>query len=132
MKEKKHNKRKYAAVALALVGVAGLSVASAATLNVNAANEVAIGTATFAACHEAGDVAVSYTYSDTNYTFTNLTVSGIDAKCNGKAISVGLKNAAGGSLASLSGTVADGAFTKALPGSIPIATNLGDVTVVIG
>ncbi|MDN4480124.1 hypothetical protein [Demequina muriae] len=134
MATKKHNKRKFAALALALVGVAGLSVASAATLTVDAANEVAIGTDTFAACDTDG-VTVDYTYAQvgTDFEIADLTVGAIDTGCNGEPISVVLENTAGTELASVSGSVAAGAYTADVSAdAIDIATDLGDVVVIIG
>ncbi|MFW7413803.1 hypothetical protein [Demequina sp. SO4-18] len=135
MAEKKHNKRKFAALALALVGVAGLSVASAATLNVEASNEVAIGTETFAACDTA--VAVDYTYDTDDFTIKDVTVDGISDTCDGEGIRVVIEEfgAAEGDapLAVVTGQLdASGSFTKAVTESIDIATDLGLVTVVIG
>jgi len=63
---KKKNTRKYAAVALGIVGVAGLSLASAAQLNVTT-DQIAVGSDTFAACDTdaANDgINVSYTPGD--------------------------------------------------------------------
>lgn len=131
---KKHTKRKYAAVALALVGVAGLSVASAATLTVDAANEVAIGTDTFSSCDTDG-VTVDYTYAQvgSGFEIDDITVGAIAAACNGEDIQVVLENSAGTELAAVSGSVAAGAYTADVSSDgIDIATNLGDVTVVIG
>ncbi len=130
---KKHNKRKFAAVALALVGVAGLSVASAATLDLNAGNEVLVGTDTFAECQE-GAVNVDYTYDSTSLTIANVVVSDITPACADEAIRIVLKaDGATGSLAEVTGTIGtSGTFTAPVPNSIPLATNLGEVAIVIG
>ncbi|WP_062136253.1 hypothetical protein [Demequina aestuarii] len=134
MASKKHNKRKFAAVALALVGVAGLSVASAATLTVDAGDEVAIGTDTFAACDTDG-VTVDYTYAPVGSAFqiADLSVGAIDTDCNGEDIQVVLSSSAGTELATVSGDVAAGEFTESVASAeIDIATDLGDVVVIIG
>lgn len=134
MADKKHNKRKFAAVALALVGVAGLSVASAATLTVDAGNEVAIGTDTFAACDTDG-VSVDYTYAKVGNDFRidDLQVTDIANACNTENIQIVLESNAGVELAAGSGVVSSGAFTLDVSAdNIDIATDLGDVTVVIG
>ncbi len=80
---KKNNSRKVLAVALGIVGVAGLSLASASTLTVNVNDDnIAVGTNTFdAACDDA--VTVDYTYDLVNNTYDELLISGIAAGCNG-------------------------------------------------
>lgn len=131
---KKKNSRKALAVALGIMGVAGLSVASASTLNVTAGNEVAIGTDTFAACDTDG-VDVNYTYYDNAgaYEIDTVYVTSIDATCNGQDIQFALADAADAPLASGTGTVAAGAFSYDVKSSsIAVATDLGDVTVIIG
>ena len=54
-------RRKSAALALAVVGVAGLSLASAATLNVNS-QTLGAGTTIVASCDDAVDVAFTSSY----------------------------------------------------------------------
>ncbi len=83
---KKNNSRKVLAVALGIVGVAGLSLASASTLTVNVNDDnIAVGTNTFdAACDDA--VTVDYTYSIPGGTYTNLLVSDISEDCVGKTL----------------------------------------------
>src|SRR5690606_35067545 len=80
---KKNNSRKVLAVALGIVGVAGLSLASASTLTVNVNDDnIAVGTNTFdAACDDA--VTVDYTYDLVNNTYDELLISDIAAACNG-------------------------------------------------
>ncbi|MFW2512266.1 hypothetical protein ACNI3K_00630 [Demequina sp. SO4-13] len=135
MADKRYKKRKFAALALALVGVAGLSVASAATLTVEASNEVAIGSGEFTSCDTAVDV--DYTYDEDTFLIKNVNVTDIAELCNGKDVRVVLMDSADAELADISGTVASGAFSEDLsaldtPITIPIGTNLGDVTVIIG
>lgn len=134
MAKKKKNSRKALAVALGIMGIAGLSVASASTLEVTAGNEVAIGTDTFAACDTDG-VDVNYTYYNNGgtYEIDSIYVTAIDTSCNAKGIQFTLEDAAGAPVASGSGTVTAGAFSYDATGdSIPVATDLGDVTVIIG
>ncbi len=138
---KKKNSRKALAVALGIMGIAGLSVASASTLNVSAGNEVAIGTDTFAPCDTDG-VTVNYDYATnastpSGYGITNITVTGIDAGCAGEELTLSLEDDAttpaevyGGSVATLanSGT----ATLDATASDIDIETDLGKVIVIIG
>lgn len=133
MADKKNNKRKFAALALALVGVAGLSVASAATLTVEASPEVAIGTATFAACDNS--VEVDYDYSPTSFLIDEVTVTDIAAACLDEEILVVIEDSAvePAELARFVGTVEGGTVTfEVAQPSIAVSTDLGDVTVVIG
>ncbi len=90
---KKKNSRKALAVALGIMGVAGLSVASASTLNLTAGNEVAIGTDTFAECDTDG-VDVNYTYYDNagSYEIDTVYITAIDTACNGQDIQFDLQD----------------------------------------
>ena len=138
---KKKNSRKALAVALGIMGVAGLSVASASTLNLTAGNEVAIGTDTFAACDTDG-VAVDYAYAANSaaasgYAITNITVTGIAAACANEPLTLTLADTAAtpatlftGSVASL--TNGGTATLNASASNIDVATDLGKVTVIIG
>lgn len=129
---KKNTKRKYAALGLALVGVAGLSVASAAHLNVDAGNEVLFGSDTFSEC-QSGPVSVSYGYNSA-YQISDVTVTDISAACATSPIKVELENAAGSTVVSVSGTLdASGTFTGNVnTPSVHVETDLGDAVVVIG
>ena len=79
--KKKNNSRKALAVALGVMGVAGLSLASASQLTVNTTSaNVAVGQGTFAAaCDTAVDVAFVPNIASNNY--GTLTISDIDAAC---------------------------------------------------
>jgi len=100
-------RRKSAAIALAVVGVAGLTLASAAQLNVNSAT-LGAGTDVVASCDTDG-VAVGFTnaYNATSkeYDTSAVTLAGVNGACDGLAIDITVSNAAGVSLASFSGTV---------------------------
>ena len=129
----KRGTRKYLAAALAVAGVAGLSLAAAATLNVTTSKEIAIGSGTFAPC-DADGVNVSYDYakSGANFIINEVTISGIDTACNGEAIAFSLGDATGAELVATSGTVGGASFTyNAASAAISIATDLGDATVII-
>src|ERR1035437_2898495 len=85
--------RKSAAIALAVVGVAGLSLASAAQLTVNSAS-LGGGTSVVASCDTDG-IGVTYTnvYDATTgvYDTSSMTLTGVSATCNGLKYSVQLK-----------------------------------------
>lgn len=91
---KKKNSRKALAVALGIMGIAGLSVASASQLTVNVNDDnIAVGTNTFAAaCDDAVDV--DYTYSIAANAYDELTISGIDASCAGNSLEYTLTTSA--------------------------------------
>jgi hypothetical protein len=83
--KKNNNSRKALAVALGIMGVAGLSLASAAQLTVTAENEAAMGVDTFAPCDADAAVGIEYTY-DANYLIDSVSVTGIDDDCAGNFI----------------------------------------------
>jgi hypothetical protein len=88
---KKKNSRKVLAVALGIMGIAGLSLASASQLNITATQNIAVGTGSFtAACDTAVDV--SYTYSIATGKYTNLVIAGIDPSCVNKSLTYTLKD----------------------------------------
>ena len=129
---KKHT-RKYAAAALAVAGVAGLSLAAAATLTVDTAQEIAIGSGTFAPC-DADGVTVSYDYTtaDGEFVINTVTVGDIDAACTGESILLSLSSAAGEELAQATGSIGGASFVYDATGHrIPIAADLGQATVII-
>jgi hypothetical protein len=77
------NRRKSAAIALAVIGVAGLSLASATTLNIDSGTLQA-GTTDLEGCQ--GTAAVSVEFSDptasgTAFTVDEVDLSGIAAQC---------------------------------------------------
>lgn len=126
------SRRKSTAIALAVVGVAGLSVASAAQLNVDssalgAANEVV------AACQDAEiqiGFANQYDATLAGYETAAVTLSGVLATCAGQSIQVTLASEDGTALASGSATAAVGTNTVALSGAVD-AESIDHVAVVI-
>lgn len=91
----KKNKRKYAAVALGILGVAGMSLAAAAQLTVNS-DEIAVGSDVFAACDTV--INVGYTtgaFAHPNLAVDEIVVSDVAAACNGRAYTLSILNAAG-------------------------------------
>ncbi len=124
--KKNKNARKYAAVALGIIGVAGLSLASASQLTVTT-DEIAVGSKTFAACDTDG-INVAYTTGTIAgglLPVTGITVGSgtgaanqIAAACAGKTYSVTILNSTGGPVASqtYTGTFAAGTvdFSQAI------------------
>lgn len=80
-------KRKSAAVAIAVVGIAGLSLASAAQLNVNAAS-LGAGATLVASCDDEVDVDFTSVLDGTEYVVTEAVVSDIDGACMGNTIGI--------------------------------------------
>jgi len=107
----------------------------AATLNVGA-NTLSAGNATVASCQASGTPTGTYTvaYDSTipGYKVSGVTVTGLDAGCASKTVSVTLTGAASANLASLTGTVPVGGGSLALtPGSTVAAASVTGVSVAI-
>ena len=107
----------------------------AATLNVGA-NALSAGNASVASCQASGTPTGTYTvgYDSTlgGYKVSGVTVTGLDAGCATKAVSVTLTGAANANLASLAGTVPAGGGSLALtPGSTVSAASVTGVSVAI-
>jgi hypothetical protein len=96
------------ALVLALT-IFGAVYGFAATLNVGT-SQLSAGNATVASCQASGTPTGTYTvaYDSTlsGYSVSGVTVTGIDAGCNGKTLSATLTGAAGASLGQVSGTIA--------------------------
>ncbi|WP_430868381.1 hypothetical protein [Demequina aurantiaca] len=89
---KKNNKRKYAAVALGIVGIAGLSLASAAQLNVTQTSPL-VGIGVDNGCDTDGvNVAYTTSFASNSFKVDTIKVTGIDAACTGKTITVYVQN----------------------------------------
>lgn len=111
-------RRKSAAIALAVVGIAGLSLASAATLTVNAGSLGAGTTTLDAACDAAVDADFTTVFNATTgaYDVDSLTVSGIDdTACAGQTIRVTVTDT------TTSTIVLDDASTTVTAASLPFA-----------
>ena len=129
----RRSSRKSLALALAIVGVAGLSMASAAQLTVNSTDVVA-GVDTVGACDGDG-VTVTYspTYTvGTGYTVSSVTIGDLnDGTCTGTV----LATATGAGGASLdSGSIARGAADSVVvPFSGPVSVaDITGIAVAIG
>lgn len=132
---KTRNVRKSAAVALAVVGAAGLSLAAAAQLNLGTGS-LGAGTTVVATCQDEGtpiDVNFESNFvpgSDAGYEASSLSLSSISPECNGLKYKVTLSDAGGSVLGSeATGTVSGTSVTVPLSG-VP-ADEVSNVAVVI-
>jgi len=83
-------RRKSAAIALAVIGVAGLSLASAAQLNINSETLTA-GAVEVGVCDGDGIVNLTYTtgFTAPDYTVATIVVNGVDnVGCEGATIAI--------------------------------------------
>ena len=127
-------KRTVFSIVLALT-IFGAVYGFAATLNVGA-NTLSAGNASVASCQASGTptgtYAVAYDSTLGGYKVSGVTVTGLDAGCATKAVSVTLTGAANANLASLAGTVPAGGGSLALtPGSTVSAASITGVSVAI-
>jgi hypothetical protein len=133
-------RRKVGALGLAVVGLAGLSIASAAQLNITS-DTLAAGSTTVAACQTSGPIRATFTTSWTGtpaaYRATAVVLSGIDYACNGASVKVTLPGTTPAvselSAASITVPVAgNGTVTLAIPAAqYPTAATITSVAVVI-
>jgi hypothetical protein len=122
------------ALVLALT-IFGAVYGFAATLNVGT-NQLSAGNATVASCQASGTPTGTYTvaYDATlaAYKVSGVTVTGIDAGCATKSVSVTMTGAAGANLGTLTGTAPAGGGSLALtPGSTISAASVTGVAVAI-
>jgi hypothetical protein len=127
-------KRTVFSIVLALT-IFGAVYGFAATLNVGA-NTLSAGNASVASCQASGTPTGTYTVAyDTTlagYKVSGVTVTGLDAGCATKAVSVTLTGALNANLSSLAGTVPAGGGSLALtPGSTVSAASVTGVSVAI-
>jgi hypothetical protein len=129
-------KRKTIFAAVLAVTIFGAVYGFAATLDVGA-NSLSAGNATVASCESTGTptgtYALAYDTTLAAYKVSTITVTGLDATCAGKSVSVTLTSNTGATnLASLTGTVPAGGGSLALtPGSSIAASNVSGVSVAI-
>jgi hypothetical protein len=127
-------KRTMFSIVLALT-IFGAVYGFAATLNVGA-NTLSAGNASVASCQASGTPTGTYSviYDSTlaGYKVSGVTVTGLDAGCATKTVSVTLTGAANANLASITGTVPAGGGSLALtPGSTVSAASVTGVSVAI-
>ena len=137
MASKRNRSRKSLAVALAIVGVAGLSMASAAQISVNS-QQIVAGSDTVSPCDATG-LAVSYgtpAFLSTipGYTVNTVTLTDADSDntCSGN-VTVTVTGAAGVSLGAVTAVFAlvGDAQTVTLPSAVNVESIQG-VSIVIG
>lgn len=126
------SRRKSAAIALAVVGIAGLSLASAATLNINA-SALGAGTEVVASC-DADGVKVGFTtvYATAGYQANAITVSGIDAvTCLNQQIRVTVADGSTVVLADATDVIGAGETSLTFPFTAYDAEGIDSVSIVI-
>ncbi len=128
----KNNRRKAIAVGLAIVGVAGLSLASASQLNLSWAGQFQAGNVTVSGECQSSAVAVAFSAPTFDGTTTNpwkvpnITFSSIDAACatQGAKYSVAYKTT-GDWKTLATGNAAAGVLTVAAPSGVDPASITG-------
>lgn len=129
-------RRKAAAVAIAIVGVAGLSLASAAQLNVNTAT---LGAASeiVASCQPTSGPAITVGYSNSYavaslaYETSAVTLAGVAAACDGLPMSITVADDTGAVLATVTDDAATGSSSYTLSSAVASA-DIARVAIVIG
>ena len=124
-------RRKTAALALAFVGVAGLSIASAAQLNLGTAS-LGAGTSVVASCQTSGSIGVSFTNAFVGgtsavpgkYQTTEVVLKAVDTACVGLNYKVTLTNSAGVAI----GSESPGKILAAGTVTIPVSASAAEVT----
>ncbi len=132
MASRKNRSRKSLAVALAIVGVAGLSMASAAQLNVTS-DTVAAGVDTITAC-DADGVTVTYgtTFSGGVYEVSSVTIAGVDdTNCDGRTLDFTLLDVTNAAIGSGTATIASGTTSYTIGSLTTSAEALTGIAVVI-
>jgi len=116
---KSSNRRKGAAVALAVLGIAGLSLASAAQLNLTGTSQFQAGVTDLASC-QTTTVNVKFatpTLTSGAYKSASVDLVAIDAACATKTYKLSFLDAAGAPVvAEKTGTLAAGTLTVSLTG----------------
>ena len=124
--------RKTAALALAFTGVAGLSLAAAAQLNLDTAS-LGAGATVVASCQPSGtpiDVAFQTTFEGGEYKATALDLTSIDAACNGLNYKVTLTKDGGSVIGSEATGTISGTSVSVPLSNVP-AEDVANVAVVI-
>lgn len=129
----KNNKRKYAAVVLGIVGIAGLSLASAATLGVTQESPL-VGVSLTAEC----DTAVNVDYTTAfnagatpNFSVSSINVTDISDECDGDTITVHVLNNSGTQVGTATGTLDDSGVANLTPAAALNAANVYEIAVAI-
>jgi hypothetical protein len=126
---------RYAPLAFVVVGIAGLCVTAASSLNLSS-TQLGAGTTVVASCQPAGktiDVKFQNAYSSAikGFGVQQVTLANVDAACAGQKVSVALTDSADAKLFSGSGTIAGTTFDLTVSPEISAAA-LAGAAVVIG
>ncbi|MDQ7992365.1 MAG: hypothetical protein AAGC63_04510 [Propionicimonas sp.] len=128
MSENKNRKSRVAAVALAVVGVAGLSMAAAAQLNLNFTGSFQAGAAAVNADCQTSTIAVTYAAPSFEASATvpwrvgKVTFDSVDATCNNKGYKAAYKLGSANWVEFATGTTATGKLTVDLPAGLDANT----------
>lgn len=137
-KIRKSTSLKFAAVAIGVAGIVGLTISSASSLNL-AGGTVAAASTTVAGCQPDPGTPITVTFGTTytpaasGYTVTSVKLAAVDTACVGQNIKVTLQTGtAGSSLVELSGVATAGSNTLTVPAGTTIAaTSVTGTSVVI-
>ena len=127
-------RRKSAAIALAVVGIAGLSLASAAQLNVGTGS-LGATSEIVESCQPANTpITLGFTnaYASGGYRTSAVSLKAVDAACAGLAVRITVSDAAGASLGEVVGVAAVGTTSYTLPATVGAATIEGVSVVISG
>lgn len=131
-------RRRFLAVTLAIVGVAGLGIASAAQLSLTTA-PLGAGTEIVATCQGEATITVDFSTAwatspaPQGYRVTDVRLTGVAASCAGKTFSMRLLDAAGAAVGpELTGTLASGTTTVPISSAgRPLAQTVAGVALVV-
>jgi hypothetical protein len=131
---RKSTSLKFAAVAIDVAGIVGLTISSAASLSLSGGS-VGAGSSVVAACQPSGTpITVTFTnaYSSSapGYTVTSVKLGAVDAACVGQQVKVTLTGASSTSLVEVTGVAVAGTTTLAVPGTIAATSVIGTSVVV--
>ena len=135
-------RRKSAAIALAIIGVAGLSLASAAQLDITS-SQLAAGTVAVTGCDTAVTVGYTTALSGTVYRASEINLTNLNAACNSKVYGIQLlqgtttKTALGDEIVgtlTVAGLLDNGTATVAIPttgSGQPLAADITGISIVV-
>jgi hypothetical protein len=137
-KIRKSTSLKFAAVAIGVAGIVGLTISSASSLNL-AGGTVGAAASVVASCQSAAAGAITVNFDNTfsattpggaGYSVTQVSLGNVDTNCNGQKVKVTLTNASGASLGEFTGTVGTTNSFTATAGTISAASVVGTSVVI--
>jgi len=136
-------RRRFAAVVLGVVGIAGLSIASAAQLTIGSST-LGVGATIVSTCQGSGTITTSFptawntTLAPAAYRVTAVTLTGVNPVCVGKAYRIQLLNSSGVAIgteivSTVPALAVGGVFTTATiaAGSQQLGGDVAGVSIVI-